>query len=152
MERRSKFRQGLSSLYIPHYDALCGLLGPEWQPYSGFRTFIEQDRLYAQGRQGDTRPTVTDAKGGESPHNYGCATDWCLWGPDGQPIWPDKASPDWRPYLQAIEKVILRPGSEFMDYPHNELIIHCSWKHVYLAFKQNGMVAAQQKIQESSFR
>jgi len=41
------------------------------------RTFAEQDALYAQGR---TKPgqRVTNAKGGQSFHNYGLAIDICL--------------------------------------------------------------------------
>ena len=40
----------------------------------GLRTFAEQDALYAQGR---TKPgaKVTNAKGGQSIHNYGLAVD-----------------------------------------------------------------------------
>lgn len=40
----------------------------------GFRTFKEQDELYAKGR---TKPgkIVTNAKGGQSYHNYGLAVD-----------------------------------------------------------------------------
>ena len=43
----------------------------------GLRTFAEQDGLYAQGR---TKPgkKVTNAKGGQSIHNYGFAVDICL--------------------------------------------------------------------------
>lgn len=42
-----------------------------------FRTFAEQDKIYAQGR---TRPgrKVTNAKGGQSYHNYGLAIDVVL--------------------------------------------------------------------------
>lgn len=40
----------------------------------GFRTFAEQDRLFAQGRQ-TTGEIVTNARGGESNHNYGMACD-----------------------------------------------------------------------------
>lgn len=42
------------------------------------RTFAEQNILYAQGRNGDKRPKVTNAKGGESAHNYGFAIDIVL--------------------------------------------------------------------------
>jgi len=51
----------------------------------GLRTFAEQDELYAKGR---TRPgaIVTQARGGESNHNYGLAVDLC-------PFTNDK--PDW---------------------------------------------------------
>jgi hypothetical protein len=43
----------------------------------GVRTFAEQDALYAQGR---TRKglRVTNAKGGQSYHNYGLAADCAL--------------------------------------------------------------------------
>lgn len=43
----------------------------------GFRTFAEQAALYAQGR---TKPgnRVTEAKAGQSYHNYGLAIDFAL--------------------------------------------------------------------------
>ena len=43
----------------------------------GLRTFQEQDDLYAIGR---TKPgkKVTNAKGGQSIHNYGFAVDICM--------------------------------------------------------------------------
>lgn len=145
MDRRTKFRQGLSSLYLPYYDALCDLLGAEWQPYCGIRTFDEQLALYRIGRETKGQ-IVTNAKSGESAHNYGCATDWCLW--DGPvPEWPSKLDKLWLPYLHALDKVGLVPGSNWGDFPHNELSISCSWKHVLLCHTQGGMTAAQQKIE-----
>lgn len=44
---------------------------------SAYRTFEEQDGLYAQGR---TKPgkVITMARGGQSFHNYGMAVDCCL--------------------------------------------------------------------------
>lgn len=42
----------------------------------GYRSIERQNELYAQGRNGDTRPRVTNAKGGESLHNYGVAVDF----------------------------------------------------------------------------
>ena len=41
---------------------------------SGLRTYEEQDALYAKGRP-DNGPTVTNAKGGQSNHNFGIAFD-----------------------------------------------------------------------------
>ena len=41
------------------------------------RTFVEQDALYAQGRT-KTGVKVTNAKGGQSYHNYGLAIDIVL--------------------------------------------------------------------------
>jgi peptidoglycan L-alanyl-D-glutamate endopeptidase CwlK len=40
-----------------------------------FRTNEEQDRLYNRSRNGNTEPWATDARGGESYHNYGMAID-----------------------------------------------------------------------------
>ena len=42
------------------------------------RTNAEQDVLYAQGRTDKTKPIVTNAKGGQSFHNYGMACDIVL--------------------------------------------------------------------------
>lgn len=41
----------------------------------GLRTFAEQDALYSQGRNGNSGQKVTNAKGGQSYHNYGVAFD-----------------------------------------------------------------------------
>ena len=43
----------------------------------GFRTFKEQDALYAQGRT-KKGEVVTNSKGGQSVHNYGFAVDIVL--------------------------------------------------------------------------
>jgi hypothetical protein len=145
-DKRTFYRKNLSSLYLPYYDSLCGLLPLEWQPYSGMRSFDEQQAIYNKGRSAPGE-IVTRAVPGQSPHNYGCATDWCLWSPDGTPFWPDRLSFQWQPYLNAIEKVGLRSGYSFGDAPHNELLITCAWSHVALVYSQGGMTAAQQKIE-----
>lgn len=150
-ERRAHFRQGLSTLYLPFYDTLCGVLGPEWQPYSGTRDFASQDALYAKGR---TSPPigiqyrVTNAKGGQSAHNYACATDWTWF--DGETlVWLKKEDPKWQEYIAAVMKVGLRPGAEFGDVDHNEIKMECDWPHILLAYQQGGMTAAQNHIAEN---
>ena len=52
---------------------------------AGYRTFEEQDHLYAQGRTAPGK-IVTNAKGGDSPHNYGLAIDVVPM-VGGQPDW-----------------------------------------------------------------
>lgn len=48
----------------------------DWKIISGPRDSDKQDALYAIGRAaGDTRATVTDARGGQSAHNFGLALD-----------------------------------------------------------------------------
>ena len=51
------------------------LLGRPIRIVEGYRTIERQNELYAQGR---TKPgqIVTNARGGESFHNYGCAVDF----------------------------------------------------------------------------
>jgi len=53
----------------------------------GLRTFEEQNELYKEGR---TKPSqvVTNAKGGQSNHNYGLAVDLCPF-VNGKPQWND---------------------------------------------------------------
>jgi peptidoglycan L-alanyl-D-glutamate endopeptidase CwlK len=42
---------------------------------SGTRTYAEQNALYKQGRFGNPGSTVTNARGGQSNHNFGIAWD-----------------------------------------------------------------------------
>lgn len=42
---------------------------------SGTRTYAEQDALFRQGRFGNPGPKVTNARGGQSNHNFGIAWD-----------------------------------------------------------------------------
>jgi hypothetical protein len=146
-DRRMKFRKGLHDVYLPVYDSLCQLLGPYWAPYYGVRTIAEQDALYAHGR---TAPglIVTYAKGGFSPHNYGCATDWTIWDVGGNPIWMKPSDPRWK-YADACEKVGAEWGGdfEFRDCPHNELKLSCGWKKVGLEFAKGGLEHAFEFIQ-----
>ncbi len=75
-----------SLLYPPFADQLADFesrLAAAKLPFylfMGLRTFADQDELYAQGR---TSPgnIVTNARGGDSLHNYGLAADYVL---DGQ--------------------------------------------------------------------
>lgn len=62
------------------YEAICRVLtGKAICRFSHtLRTFKEQNELYAQGRNGKKGPIVTNAKGGQSYHNYGLAVDIVL--------------------------------------------------------------------------
>jgi len=84
---------------------------------SGYRSVTEQDRLFAQGRTASGRK-VTNARGGQSWHNYGLAIDVVQM--VGQtPIW--KA--DW----ERIGKIGEAHGFEwggrwkFVDKPHFQM-------------------------------
>lgn len=94
----------------------------------GTRTDAEQDELYAQGR---TKPgkKVTNAKAGQSIHNYGFAVDICLiidgkiasW--DTSKDWDNDGIADW----YEVVKIFAKHGWEwggnwktFKDMPHFE--------------------------------
>lgn len=157
MDRRVRFERGLSSLYLPRYRMLANALPAEWQPYCGVRDFSEQDRLYAQGRT-DPGKIVTRAKGGESGHNYGCASDWTIF-QDGKPLWLKRDDARWEVYRDACKAAGLRWGGDWnangvrdpndTDLFHNELPLTCAWKHVLLAYQQTNMTGAQEKIERS---
>jgi hypothetical protein len=76
-----------SRLRIPATDFInaAATQGVNLRITQGFRTFAEQDAFYAQGRttQGEI---ITNAKGGESYHNYGLAFDVVIM-QNGKPVW-----------------------------------------------------------------
>ena len=49
--------------------------GIEAKIISGTRTYAEQELLYKKGRFGNKGPKVTNARGGQSNHNFGIAWD-----------------------------------------------------------------------------
>lgn len=89
------------------------------------RTIQEQNDLYAIGR---TKPgkIVTNAKGGQSYHNYGLACDFCLLHKDGSISWNmhedlDKDGiADWMEVVKVFEKHGWEWGGKwkFKDTPH----------------------------------
>jgi len=94
--------------------------------FMGLRTFEDQDELYAQGR---TKPgnKVTNAKGGDSWHNYGLAADYVL---DGQPEKPGlqwswnitmdlnaDGYNDWREMADLAEACGMEAGYFWMKFP-----------------------------------
>lgn len=50
---------------------------------SGTRTYLAQNALYRRGRWGNPGPVVTNARGGQSFHNFGVAWDIGLFADDG---------------------------------------------------------------------
>lgn len=56
---------------------------------SGTRTYAEQDALFKKGRAGNTEQKVTNARGGQSNHNFGLAWDIGLF-ENGKYITTDK--------------------------------------------------------------
>jgi peptidoglycan L-alanyl-D-glutamate endopeptidase CwlK len=89
----------------------------------GMRTFAEQDALYKQ------RPKVTNAKGGQSIHNYGLAVDIVLiidgktasW--DTAKDWDNDKISDWMEVVKIFKSHGWNWGGDwksFKDLPHFE--------------------------------
>ena len=99
-------------------------LGIDFRITQGLRTIDEQNALYAQGR---TKPglIVTNAKGGQSFHNYGLALDFCLLHKDGNISFSitedsnnDKKK-DWDEVVQVFLNLGWKHGDRgYFDNPH----------------------------------
>lgn len=89
---------------------------------SGYRSNEEQQRLYNQGR---TTPgnVVTNARPGESLHNYGLAIDYFLVSADGkQSLW--SVNNNWRRVAAIGKSLGFEWGGDwrgFVDYPHLQM-------------------------------
>jgi len=97
----------------------------------GLRTFAEQDELFKK------RPKVTNAKGGQSVHNYGFAVDICLiidgktasW--DTQKDWDNDGVSDWQEIVKIFAKYGWNWGGNwhtFKDMPHFDKIGFDNWR------------------------
>lgn len=96
-----------------------------------YRSKEEQDALYAKGR---TAPgsIVTNAKGGQSMHNYGLAIDFALFTADGKKaFWDTKVDSDkdgkadWMEVVEEAKKLGFEWGGDwknFKDYPHFQML------------------------------
>ena len=94
---------------------------------SGIRTFAQQDELFAQGR---TKPgrIVTNAKGGESNHNFGIAWDIGIF--DGRNYFTGETREEEQAYIDLGEHILANVADlewggnwhDFVDRPHYQLI------------------------------
>lgn len=116
--------------------------GIEVEICSGVRTMTEQAQLYALGRTRRGRK-VTNAKPGDSYHNYGLAVDLCLKEPVKEKgrltKYPDK-HPIWGYIGEAARVFGLSWGGEWKklkDRPHIEVPI--ALDEIKKIYNQQGM-------------
>lgn len=117
-------RIDLDLLYPPFLEkildtiAACNARGCRYVATHGFRTYGEQMALWAKGRT-VRGPIVTNAKGGQSSHNFGLAVDFVrdldAAKPGVQPGWDGK---DYEVLVEEAEKRGLHSGRGYKDYPH----------------------------------
>lgn len=106
---------------------------------SGLRTFAEQDALYAQGR---TAPgsIVTNARGGQSLHNYGLAIDVVPLDANGRANWNASES-TWQQIGAAGKRQGLEWGGDwtsFVDRPHFQMTGGKSISTLLSEYRSNG--------------
>lgn len=95
---------------------------------SGFRDPKEQDAIYAQGRT-KPGPIVTQAKGGQSLHNFGVAFD-CVPVIGGKPYW----NSTYEITAKVAHEIGLEHGDRgYVDLPH----FQCLLGHSLEDFQQN---------------
>lgn len=120
----------------------------EWVAFitDGFRSYSEQDALYAQGRT-KAGKIVTNAKGGQSMHNFGLAVDIAFKNISGEM----RYEVGW---LEQMAKAVKDIGIEwggywesFKDYPHFQYT-----GGLTLADLQNGKRPAMQHDSELAKR
>jgi peptidoglycan L-alanyl-D-glutamate endopeptidase CwlK len=95
----------------------------------GFRSFAEQNKLYAIGRT--VKGTkVTNAKGGQSIHNYGLAVDFCIFDDKKQPCWT--VNKDWKRVVEIAEGMGFEAGLRwsFYDPPHLQMTFGLTLKQL----------------------
>lgn len=137
------------------YSEICGALSQNvgCRFVQVFRTFPEQDALYAQGRT-KPGPKVTEAKAGHSYHNYGLAVDFCLLrdiNNDGvissnEIIW-DRTTDidkdgliDWMEVVKIFQKYGWTWGASFKDYPHFEKNLGYSVKQLLIKYNAKSFI------------
>lgn len=139
---------GLKPLVLSKFNdlkAICAQNGITIGFVSGYRSIADQNALYAQGR---TNPgnIVTNAKGGQSLHNYGVAFDVC-------PL--VNGNFDWNsnlfPKIGALGKTLgLEWGGDwtsFTDLPHFQLVFDYSLED----FQNNNIDWAKYGISQSVY-
>lgn len=97
----------------------------------GLRTFAEQDALF------NKKPKVTNAKGGQSVHNYGFAVDICLIidgkeaSFDTRKDWDNDKIADWDECVKVFASYGWSWGgnwNNFKDMPHFDKIGFSNWR------------------------
>jgi hypothetical protein len=141
-------REKLHPQFLLRFDQLMNELSPQWCPYQGIRTMQQQQQLYLQGR-GTPGLKVTNAKAGESPHNWGCAVDLTIWTATGHPIWSHAS---WGELEDKCQKFALEWGGWWVSFPdrfHIELPLRIKWKDIGDTCRLYGEAVALQKIKEN---
>ncbi len=93
------------------------------QMTGGYRSIGEQNRLYEQGRTNQSKPIVTNVRGGYSYYNYGLAVDFVILSDDGRrALWT--VNEEWKRVANLAKSLGFTWGGDwsgFKDYPHLQM-------------------------------
>lgn len=136
----------------------------------GYRTFAEQDALYAMGRTlkgSNARPghpmgdTVTNAKAGQGYHNYGLAIDFAiLYDKDKNGTFESLSwdlvadldrdgESDWKEVVDIFEAMGFEWGGNWKslkDNPHIQFTFGLSWQELLGKWKKNDFIPGTQYV------
>ncbi|WP_067726372.1 M15 family metallopeptidase [Oceanobacillus damuensis] len=107
------------------------------------RSIERQDQLYEQGRSRNGN-IVTNARGGESYHNYGLAIDYALKNDAGEIIWDihydgnGNGESDWFEVAEIAKDLGFEWGGDwgsFKDYPHLQMTFDLSIHQLQKGFR-----------------
>lgn len=109
----------------------------------GLRTFAEQEALYNQGRNGNAGKIVTNAKAGQSFHNYGLAIDLVELDDNKNEM------ADWHFDMATLKPIADKYGivwggdfRSIKDKPHFEYTFGHTWQQL-LQLKNSGAIDAE---------
>jgi hypothetical protein len=118
--------------------------GKGLQVVQSLRTITEQNALFAQGR---TKPgkVVTDARGGQSLHNFGCAIDMAVLdasgniAKDARGEWDDSQYPPFHEWAAAAGLEWGGAWSHFKDMPHVQWTNGMTLAQIQGLYRQGGL-------------
>jgi peptidoglycan L-alanyl-D-glutamate endopeptidase CwlK len=124
-------QRAINLLELAHED------GYSLRILQGFRSFEEQDALFKK------RPKVTNARGGQSMHNYGLAVDF-VFIVNGKVSWDEKL---YKNIGRWAEKAGLEWGGnwKFVDMPHVQLKNLPGYKTLRPIYDAGGLKAVWEK-------
>jgi len=109
--------------------------------FDGFRSIERQNKLFNSGKN------VTNARGGNSLHNYGLAADIVFYDKKGNPSWAEYH--DWKALGALGKKLDLIWGSDFKrisDQSHFEYHPDTKLKEIKEIFREDGLKGVWDKI------
>ena len=139
-----KLRDSMMAAYTEAVAATPGNVHPTVDQV--YRTFAESDAIYAQGR---TAPgeIVSNAKAGQSYHNYALALDFHLV-INGEDSW--NVDDNWMTVVNVFKKHGFSWGGDFMgsfkDYPHLENRFGHNWSELLAKHNAGDFIPGTQYV------